>query len=134
MKKFSFLLAIALFVSAIAFSPAKAQDDPKAEFERKWYDSCQTKKDDQCLPLSKELLEKYPASQYAKFAKGKLDAFALNSAWEKFQNALKTYYAGPDSNKLDQLFIAGDEFIKVEPDKQNPYHLFVVAQSALAGH
>ena len=134
MKKFSLLIAFALFVSAIAFSPVLAQEDPKAEFERKWYDSCQTKKDDQCIPLSKELLEKYPTSTYGKFAKQKIDALALNSAWEKFQNALKAYYASPDANKLEQLFIAGDEFIKVEPDQQNPYHLFAVAQMALAGH
>lgn len=132
MKKFRLSIAFALFASAIAFSPVQAQD--QAEFDRKWYDSCQTKKDDQCIPLSKELLEKYPNSPYAKFAKQKIDAFVLNSAWEKFQNALKAYYSGPDGNKLEQLFSAGDEFTKVEPDQQNPYHLFAVAQMALAGH
>ncbi|MFN0109955.1 MAG: hypothetical protein ACKVZH_13960 [Blastocatellia bacterium] len=136
MKKFSFLLALSLLASAFAFSPAKAQtpEEKQAEFERGWYDSCQVKKDDKCLTLCEELLQKYPSSSYAKFAKQKIETHKLNMAWEKFQKALQTYYAAPDATKLEQLFTAGDEFNQIEPDAKNPYHLFVSAQLALAGH
>lgn len=129
MKKFSFLIALALLGSTIAFSPANAQDDPKAVAERAWYDVCVTKKDEsKCLTQSRELLDKYPDSQYAKFAKQKLDAKAIADATDKFQAALKAYYAGPDPIKLDQLFAAGEEYLKLQPGNQ-----YIVGQMALAG-
>jgi hypothetical protein len=130
MKKFSFLLALALIigVSALSSNIANAQDNPQAEFERKWYESCQTKKDDQCIPLSKELREKYPSSQYIKYADAKVKADQMGKVQERFQTALKNYYAAPDAAKLDQLFMAGDEWLKVQPGQQ-----FVIGQMALAG-
>lgn len=133
MKKFSFLLVLSLLVSAIAFSPAKAQDDKQAEFERNWYDICYTKKDkEKCYQLSKELLATYPKSTYAKNAqtivKNNDDVNAYNSANEKFQAALKAYYSAPDGNKLDQLFAAGEDLLKIVPGNH-----FVIGQMALAG-
>lgn len=139
MKKFSFLLALALTVGVSALSPITAnaqaattaaapQDDPKAEFERKWYAACQPKQNDQCIPLSKELLEKYPTSQYAKFAERYLKNDQFGKLSERFQTALKAYYAAPDTIKLDQLFAAGDDWLKVQPGQQ-----FVIGQMALAG-
>ncbi|MGH9798840.1 MAG: hypothetical protein ACRD82_00605, partial [Blastocatellia bacterium] len=98
MKKFSFLLALSLLASAIAVSPAKAQDEKQAEFERVWYGVCYTEKpynEEKCIQLSKELLEKYQGSQYAKNAKGKVDEYTkrkgFEAANEKFQVALKAY-------------------------------------------
>ena len=91
MKKFSLLLAFALIVGASAFSPtiANAQDNPQAEFERNWYDICYTKKDnEQCCRLSKELLEKYPSSQYAKNAQKNVAGCELGKASDRFHNAL----------------------------------------------
>ena len=71
MKKFNLLIALALFAGTITIAPvvAKAQTDDKAaqqaEFERNWYDICYTKKDNEkCYQLSKELIDKYPQSQY----------------------------------------------------------------------
>lgn len=134
MKKFSLLIAVTLFVSGIAVSPVKAQDqDAKGTFERTWYATCYTEKNEEkCYQQSKELLEKYPDSTYAKNAKGKVDAYNTNKAQtqvnDKFQAALKAYYAAPDAGKLDQLFAAGDEFLKVVPGNQ-----YVIGQVALAG-
>lgn len=135
MKKFSFLIALSLLASAIAFSPVKAQDDPKGTFERNWYNVCYTEKpynEEKCIQLSKELLEKYPDSTYAKNAKTKVDNYnkqkGFEVANERFQAALKAYYAAPDANKLDQLFSAGEDFLKVVPGNQ-----FVIGQMALAG-
>ncbi len=135
MKKFSLLIVVALFASAIAFSHVKAQDDPKGTFERTWYAVCYTEKpynEEKCIQLSKELLEKYADSSYAKNAKGKLDAYnalkAQTQVNDKFQAALKAYYAAPDAGKLDQLFAAADEFLKVIPGNQ-----YVIGQVALAG-
>lgn len=135
MKKFSFLVALSLLASAIAFTPVKAQDDPKGTAERTWYAACYTEKpkdDDKCYQLAKELKQKYPDTTYIKnvdtiiknYETGK--AFAL--ANDRFQAALKAYYAAPDANKLDQLFAAGEEFLKVVPGNQ-----FVIGQMALAG-
>lgn len=135
MKKFSFLVALSLLASAIAFTPAKAQtqEEKQAEAERIWYDACFTKKDeDKCYQLSKELLANFPKSTYAPNAEKKVknrdaqDAF--KGANDRFQAALKAYYAAPDANKLDQLFSAGEEFLKVVPGNQ-----FVIGQMALAG-
>lgn len=133
MKKFSFLFALTLLASAIAFSPVKAQDDKQAEFERNWYDICFTKKDkEKCYQLSKELLATYPKSTYVKNAttivKNKEEVEAYNTANEKFQAALKAYYSTPDGNKLDQLFNAGEDLLKIVPGNH-----FVVGQMSLAG-
>ncbi len=131
MKKLSLLIVQALLWGAFAFLPssASAQDDPKAEFERNWYDICFTKKDEaKCYQLSKELLEKYPASTYAKNAKGKVETKDTADLWEKFKAALAEYYAGPDGPKLEKLFSAGDAFMVKQPD-----YPYVVAQQSLAG-
>lgn len=132
MKKFSLLIAVALFVSAIAFSPVKAQDD-QATFERTWYATCYTEKNEEkCYQQSKELLAKYPQSTYGKNAQGKVTLYETTKAQtqvnDKFQAALKAYYAAPDAAKLEQLFTAGDEFLKVVPGNQ-----YVIGQVALAG-
>jgi hypothetical protein len=131
MKKPTLLMALALLAGSIALSPttANAQDEKQAEAERTWYDSCVTKKDERCIPLSKELFEKYPASQYAKFAKQKIENDSLSKAWERFQAALKAYYTPPqDGNKLEALFAAGEGYLKLQPGQQ-----YVIGQMALAG-
>src|SRR5215510_8190986 len=123
MKKFSLLIALTLLAGGVALSPltAKAQDEKQLEAERAWYDSCQQKKDDKCITLSKELLEKYPTSQYAKFAKQKIQNDSLTKLSERFQAALKAYYAGPDAAKLDAVFASGDDYLKAQPGQ--PYFI-----------
>ncbi|MDX2034538.1 MAG: hypothetical protein SF339_27940 [Blastocatellia bacterium] len=135
MKKFSLLIALSLLASTAALLPISAQaQDAKAEFERGWYDTCYTKKDNEkCYQLSKELIEKYPDSQYKGNAEKIIKNTDLNKAWQAFQAALETYYKGPDAPKLEALFGAGDNFMKVEPDKTNPFHLFAASQMGLAG-
>ncbi len=135
MKKYSFLLALSLLVSAVAFSPAKAQtqEEKQAEFERNWYDICYTKKDEEkCYQLSKELVANFPKSTYFSAADKKVKNKDLQDNYtkanERFQAALKAYYAAPDGNKLDQLFAAGEDFLKIVPGNQ-----FVIGQMALAG-
>lgn len=133
MKKFRLSIASALFVGAIAFSPVQAQDEAQAAFERTWYATCYTEKNEEkCYQQSKELLAKYPASQYAKNAKVKVDNYEkinlYNNANKKFQDALAAYYAGPDANKLDQLFAAGDDLLKIVPGNE-----YVIGQVGLAG-
>ena len=133
MKKFSFLLALSLLASAIAFSPVQAQDEKQAEFERNWYDICYTKKDkEKCYQLSKELVATYPKSTYFKNAQtivtNREQTDRYNITNDKFQAALKAYYSAPDANKLDQLFAAGEDLLKLVPGNQ-----FVIGQMALAG-
>ncbi len=134
MKKFSLLLTLAMCACAIVLSPApaNAQDEKEkqAEFERTWYDICYTKKDaDKCYQMSKELNEKYASSQYAANAKKNIAAYETSKAWEKFQAALKAYYNPPqDAAKLEQLFTAGEDYLKIQPETH-----YVVAQLALAG-
>lgn len=135
MKKYSFLLALSLLASAIAFSPVKAQDDPKGTLERTWYAACYTEKpkdDDKCYQLSKELKQKFSDTQYIKNVDTIIKNYETGKQYklanERFQAALQAYYAGPDANKLDQLFAAGEELLKIVPGNQ-----FVIGQMALAG-
>jgi hypothetical protein len=131
MKSFSLLIALTLLSGWVMLSPvnANAQDDKQGDFEREWYDACEVKKDDRCIPLSKELLEKYPNSQYAKFAKAKIQKESLGKLSDKFQAALKAYYSGTqDTAKLEALFSGGEEFLKAQPGQQ-----YVIGQMALAG-
>jgi hypothetical protein len=132
MKKLSLLIALTLLSAGIALSPstARAQDDKQAEFERGWYDTCYTKKDvEKCYQLSKELVEKHPKSTYVTNAQKNIKAYEQNKAWEKFQAALKAYYTPPqDAAKLENLFSAGDEYLKFEPNQH-----YVIGQMALAG-
>jgi len=132
MKKFSIMIALATAVSALALSPAtvSAQADAKAEFERNWYDVCYTKKDgEKCYQLSKELLEKYADSNYAKNATANVKNYELTKSWERFNASLKNFYTPPqDAGKLDGLFAAGEDYLKLQPEQQ-----WVIAQMALAG-
>jgi hypothetical protein len=140
MRKFSFLIALAMLAGTLVLSSttANAQDDKQAaqaDFERNWYDICYTKKDNEkCYQLSKELIDKYPTSQYKENATKNVKNWELNKAWEKFNASLKAFYnPPPDAAKLEALFTSGDEFLRVEPDQQNPFHLFALGQTALAG-
>lgn len=132
MKKFSFLIALAMAVSALALSTTtvRAQTDAKAEFERTWYDICYTKKDNEkCYQLSRELLEKYADSTYAKNATANVKNYELAKSWEKFNTSLKAFYNPPqDAAKLDALFASGEDYLRLQPDQQ-----WVIAQMALAG-
>ncbi len=133
MKNYRLKFTLLILACAIAITPdiATAQDDKQAEFERTWYDICFTKKEkDKCYTLSKELIEKFPKSTYIENAQKIVKNTDLNASFEKFSAALNAYYKGPqDANKLEQLFAAGEEFLKVQPDNQG-----VIAQMALAGH
>lgn len=131
MKTFNLLIALTLLSGWVMLSPlnANAQDDKQGDFEREWYDACEVKKDERCIALSKELLEKYPNSQYAKFAKARIQRESLSKLSDKFQAALKGYYSGTqDTAKLDALFSSGEEFLKAQPGQQ-----YVIGQIALAG-
>jgi hypothetical protein len=132
MKKLSLFIALAMLASSIVLSPlnAKAQDDKQTEFERGWYDTCYVKKDaEKCYALSKELIVKYPSSTYAKNAQTTVKNTDLNKAWERFQEALKAYYNPPqDAPKLEALFAAGEDYLKIQPGQQ-----YVIGQLALAG-
>lgn len=132
MKKLSLSITGALLFGALVILPntASAQDDPKAAFERDWYDACYTKKDQpKCLAMSKELAAKYPGSTYIEPATKIIKQDELTKAWEAFQAALKDYYSGaPDAAKLDKLFSTGDAFLVLQPNYPD-----VVAQQALAG-
>jgi len=140
MKKFSLLIALTSLAGLIMLSPlpAHAQDEAQAEFERAWYDTCYTKKDaEKCYQQSKELVEKYSnKSTYLESAKKNIKGYEQNKAREKFQAAFDAYYNKPpqDAAKLEALFAAGDAFLQIEPDKQDPSHLYVLARMALAGH
>lgn len=113
MNKLSGIIARAFTVGAILLVPvaASAQDEKQAELERNFYAECYTKRDKAtCLPLARELAEKYPSSQYVKFAhqqiKGDLS--------EKFQGALSAFYSGPDAPKLDQLIQSAEDYLAKE--------------------
>ncbi|HZF39240.1 MAG TPA: hypothetical protein VE715_10475, partial [Blastocatellia bacterium] len=99
--------------------------------------TCYTKKDvEKCYQQSKELVEKYPKSTYGDSAKKNVKLYDQNKAWEKFQTAFDVYYKQPpqDAAKLEALFAAGDTFLRIEPDKQAPSHLYVLGRMALVGH
>jgi hypothetical protein len=133
MKKFSPLIALTLLAGCVALSPLKAnaQDEKMVEFERVWYETCYTKRDNEkCYLQSKELMEKYSAkTTYAKNATAMIKGYERNKALEKFQTALNAFYAPPqNAAKLDQLFTAGEEYLQLQPGQQ-----FVIGQMARAG-
>ncbi|MGH9752579.1 MAG: hypothetical protein ACREA2_07330 [Blastocatellia bacterium] len=143
MKKFSLSISLMSLACLIALAPlaANAQDaqaaDAQAEFERAWYDTCYTKRDvEKCYQQSKEMVEKFSKSTYVENAKRNIKNYEQNKAWGRFQVALDAYYkqTPQDAPKLEGLFAAGDAFLQIEPDRQNPFHLFVLGQMSLAGH
>ncbi len=113
MKKYSYLIALMTLAGAMALSPltAKAQDDKQAELERNFYDACYTKKDKAtCLPLAKDLLDKYPNSQYKKYA----DQQIKNDLSDRFQSALNGFHGAPDGGKLELLVKAAEDYMVKE--------------------
>jgi hypothetical protein len=132
MKNFSPLIALALLAGCLTLSTLKAsaQDDKQGAFEREWYDTCYQKKDvEKCYQLSKEMAEKYSKSTYAENAGKRIKAYDQTKALEKFQAALNAFYTPPQSvAKLEQLFAAGDEYLRLQPGQQ-----FVIGQVARAG-
>ena len=129
MKKYCSTIALVIFAGAIVLVPsiALAQDEKQAELERNFYNECYTKRDkNTCVPLAKELAEKYPASQYAKFAQQQIKG----DLSEKFQAALSAFYAGPDAPKLEQLVRSADEYLAKETGQTAV--TYVTARMALA--
>jgi hypothetical protein len=111
---------------------ANAQDDKQVAFERDWYETCydrQKKDAEKCYQLSKELIDKYPATKYIDSAKKNVKSYDQNKALEKFQAALNAFYTPPQSvAKLEQLYAASEEYLQIQPGQQ-----FVIGQVARAG-
>jgi hypothetical protein len=134
MKKFSLLITLISLAGLTALAPltANAQDEAMAEFERGWYDTCFQKKPtdvEKCYQQSKELVDKYPKSTYFGHAIKRVKAYEQTKALEKFQAALNAFYTPPQSvAKLEQLFVAGEEYLHIQPGQQ-----FVIGQLARAG-
>jgi hypothetical protein len=135
MKKYSPMIALTLLAGCLTLSTlrANAQDDKQSEFERAWYDTCYQKKPidgEKCYQQSKELIEKYPGkSTYEANAKKIISSYEQNKAFEKFQAALNAFYAAPQTvAKLEQLFTASEEYLRIQPGQQ-----FVIGQVARAG-
>jgi hypothetical protein len=132
MKNFSPLIALTLLAGCLTLSTLKAsaQDDKQGAFEREWYDACYQKKDvEKCYQLSKEMADKYPKGTYGEPAIKRVKAYEQTKALEKFQAALNAFYTPPQSvAKLEQLFVAGEEYLHIQPGQQ-----FVIGQLARAG-
>lgn len=129
MKKFGFVIAPCVLAGMLALSPttAKAQDEKQTELERNFYDACYTKKDmGTCLTLAKELKEKYPNSQYIKYADGQIK----KDKSDKFQNSLTAFYNGPDAPKLSQLVSSAEDYLTVETGETAV--AYIVTRVALA--
>jgi len=113
MNKLSAIFAHVFAVGAMLLVPsiAFAQDEKQAELERNFYAECYTKKNKAtCLPLAFELAEKYPTSQYVKFAQQQIKG----DLSDKFQGALSAFYTGPDAPKLEQLIKSAEEYLAKE--------------------
>lgn len=111
MKKFSFLVMIALLATAFAALPVLAQDDPEGKCYQGWYDAAQTKKDvPLAAKLGKECLEKFPQSKQAKYFQGSINKH-LNILRGKFYEGVQAYYSGPDGARLTALIEAGDKYL-----------------------
>ncbi len=129
MKTLRSFVALLFAAGAIVLVPSAglAQDEKQAELERNFYNECYTKKDkNTCLPLAIELAEKYPASQYSKFAQQQIKG----DLSDKFQGALAAFYNGPDAPKLDQLISAAEAYLARESGQT--VNTYVTARVALA--
>lgn len=129
MKKVYSIITLAIVTSATLFgsTAALAQDEKQAELERNFYNECYTKRDkNTCLPLARELGEKYPTSQYAKFAQQQIKG----DLSEKFQGALTAFYAAPDAPKLEQLIQSSESYLAKETGQTAV--TYVTARVALA--
>ncbi len=134
MRMLTLSIALTLLAGSVVLSPATAnaqQDEKQDEFIRNWYETCyKTKDKEKCCQLSKELLEKYPSNSYAKNARKEVSGCEEGKAQEKFQTALKAYYTPPqDANKLETLFSAGEEVLKLQPG-----HGYFIGWMAMAGY
>lgn len=113
MNKLSAIFAQVLAIGAMLLMPSLifAQDEKQAELERNFYAECYTKKNKAaCLPLALELADKYPTSQYVKFAQQQIKG----DLSDKFQAALSAFYTGPDAPKLEQLITSAEEYLAKE--------------------
>jgi hypothetical protein len=110
MKKFRFLVMIALLTTALAALTVPAQDDAENKCYEKWYDAAQTKKDAPLAArLGKECLDKFPQSKQAKFWQSSINKY-LSTLRAKFYDDLKAYYGGPDAPKLNTLIESSEKF------------------------
>jgi hypothetical protein len=134
MKKYSPLIALTLLAGCIALSLSRvnAQDEKQVNHDRETYAACWDKEkrdESKCIPLCTELVEKYPTSPYFKNCKTRLENKKIADLSQKFQTALNACFTPPqNATKLDQLFAAGEEYLKVQPGQQ-----FVIGQMARVG-
>src|SRR5262245_2767232 len=132
MKNFILISALAMLPGTMVLNPlnaraqstsvpaASTQDPKQVEFIQTWYAAC-SKNDannvEKCCQLSKELTDKYPeaGTQYLDYARREIGNCNLNKAAEKFGAAITAYYGTPpDTNKLEALFTAGDDYLRLD--------------------
>jgi hypothetical protein len=132
MKKFGFLMVCALLASAIALPVAYAQTAQpkfKSEDEQKlygeYYNACNVEKNEtKCVDLAKQFYDKFPDSDYRKYAKDTI----INALGKEFQAALAAFYgSAPDAGKWGKLLSVHDEYLKWQPE-----NIYVKAHTALA--
>jgi hypothetical protein len=116
MKKFSFLVMIALLAISFAAHPAmaQAQDDPEAACYQSYYEAVTAKDTPKSVKLARECLAKFPQSPNAKYYKGTINKY-INGLQVAFYDALKIYTAAPDAAKLDKQIAAGEAYMVEKP-------------------
>jgi tetratricopeptide (TPR) repeat protein len=152
MKNHILIATLAMLTGTIVLIPLNAQaqskpeqnslvqDQKQNEFLETWHGAC-SKGDaanaEKCCQLSNEMIEKFPNldKRYIDYAKKTIEKCTFNKAAENVYTAVNAFYASqPDASKLDALLTSGDEYLKLDQDAQSPFHLFIVAQQAEAGH
>jgi hypothetical protein len=136
MKKFSILMAALMIGNIVVVPQALAgyhysttqQPQFKSEEERALYQKYYDEKDlAKKAVIAKEFVEKFPNSDFAKFAKGTIEKQKQTEASTNFRSSLDAFYAGPDEAKLNKLLTDSETFLTVFPNNE-----FAITQMALA--
>jgi hypothetical protein len=105
-------------------SQSPAQSDEERALYQKFYDAVrQNPTAESTCALAQEFTQKFPQSQYAKYAQQTV----VKCRTERFQKALNDYYAAPDAARLQTLITASESVLKEQPDQ-----LYINAHLAMA--
>jgi hypothetical protein len=135
MKKFSFLVMIALLAICFSALSVLAQDaNPGDEAYKKWFEVYTAKNYAQAAQLGKDFVAKFPDHPNVKFVKGSISKYhgilldAFNASWQAYSKA-------PDAAKLEKVIADGEKYLEEKPNDfgVTTYMALSVSNGALVG-
>jgi predicted negative regulator of RcsB-dependent stress response len=114
-------------------APPQEQSEAERTLYQKYYEAVQKQPGaETTCALAQEFAQKFPQSQYAKYAQQTMSKCRL----DRFQKALNEFYAAPDATRLQTLVTASETILQEQPDQIyiNAHLAMALSRAAINGY